>query len=127
MIDKIGGNDAWDIAVKEPVESITMEDGKFVLNTKTRQQLVYDQVIFAMPVQQVTKLLENTPWASTLEPYKDSTSTEVLVYDVGFSKVVARPFHYISDMDHKILSATSLPPIIRSLLYTASCCRASPT
>lgn len=102
LIDKIGGNEAWDIAVKEPVESITLEDGKFVLNTKTRQQLVYDQVIFAMPVQQVTKLLENSPWASTLDPYKNNTSTEVLVYDVGFSKVVARPFHYISDMDHKI-------------------------
>lgn len=70
LIDKIGGNEAWDIAVKEPVESITLEDGKFVLNTKTRQQLVYDQVIFAMPVQQVTKLLENSPWASTLDPYK---------------------------------------------------------
>ncbi|MDU4698558.1 MULTISPECIES: FAD-dependent oxidoreductase [Paenibacillus] len=102
LIHKIGENKDWEIAVKEPVESITMEDGKFVLNTKTRQQLVYDQVIFAMPVQQVTKLLENTPWASSLEPFKDCSSTEVLVYDVGFSKVVNRPFHYISDMDHKI-------------------------
>ncbi|EOS57264.1 phytoene desaturase family protein [Paenibacillus barengoltzii] len=102
LINKIKDNESWEIAVKEPVESITMEDGKFVLNTKTRQQLVYDQVIFAMPVQQVTKLLEETPWASALDPYKNNTSTEVLVYDVGFSKVVARPFHYISDIDHKI-------------------------
>ncbi|MGG6311134.1 FAD-dependent oxidoreductase [Paenibacillus macerans] len=102
LIEKIDNNENWDIALKEPVESISMEGGKFVLNTKTRQQLVFDQVVLAMPVQQVVKLVENTPWMPSLEPYKDSTSTEVLVYDVGFSKVVARPFHYISDMDHKI-------------------------
>lgn len=102
LIEKIESNANWEIAVKEPVESIAMEDGKFVLNTKTRQRLLYDQVVLAMPVQQVTRLLENTPWMGSLTPYKDNTSTEVLVYDVGFSKVVARPFHYISDMDRKI-------------------------
>ncbi|RRJ65858.1 amine oxidase [Paenibacillus oralis] len=102
LVDKIRDNENWEISVKEPVESIVMEDGKFVLNTKTRERLEYDQVVFAMPVQQVVKLLENSPWSAALEPYKECTSTEVLVYDVGFSKVVARPFHYISDMDHKI-------------------------
>ncbi|MFD1175737.1 phytoene desaturase family protein [Paenibacillus puldeungensis] len=102
LIEKINENEHWEIALKEPVESITMEDGKFILNTKARQQLVYDQVIFAMPVQQAVKMLESTPWMTSLEPYKESTSTEVLVYDIGFSKVVARPFHYISDMDNKM-------------------------
>lgn len=102
LVDKIRKNENWEISVKEPVESIVMEDGKFVLSTKTRERLEYDQVIFAMPVQQVVKLLENSPWSASLEPYKNCTSTEVLVYDVGFSKVIARPFHYISDMDHKI-------------------------
>src|SRR5690606_33948430 len=28
--------------------------------------------------------------------------TEVLVYDIGLSEVVARPFSYISDMDRKL-------------------------
>lgn len=102
LVHKIGHNEHWNIAVKEPVESISMENGKFILNTKTREALEFDQVIFAMPVQQVSKLLESSPWRATLAPYKDATSTEVLVYDVGFSKVVARPFHYISDMDNKL-------------------------
>ncbi len=102
LVQKINDNDQWDIAVKEPVESIVMENGKFILNTKTREALEYDQVIFAMPVQQVCKLLESSPWAGSLEPFKDNSCTEVLVYDVGFSKVVARPFHYISDMDNKV-------------------------
>lgn len=122
LVDKIRGNENWEISVKEPVESIVMEDGKFVLRTKTRERLEYDQVVFAMPVQQVVKLLENSPWSASLEPYKDCTPTEVLVYDVGFSKVVARPFHYISDMDHKIfisdVSATdfTVAPVHNQLL-----------
>lgn len=102
LVHKIGENEKWDIAVKEPVETIVMEKGKFILNTKSREALEFDQVIFAMPVQQVCKMLENTPWKTQLDPYKDNTCTEVLVYDVGFSKVVARPFHYISDMDNKV-------------------------
>ncbi|RCX23605.1 protoporphyrinogen oxidase [Fontibacillus phaseoli] len=102
LVQKIGGNEKWDIAVKEPVESIVMDNGKFILNTKAREALEFDQVIFAMPVQQVSKLLESSPWARPLDPYKDNSCTEVLVYDVGFSKVVARPFHYISDMDNKV-------------------------
>ncbi|MEK5476370.1 FAD-dependent oxidoreductase [Paenibacillus sp. FSL R5-0407] len=102
LVQKINDNEKWDIAVKEPVESIVMENGKFILKTKTREALEYDQVIFAMPVQQVYKLLESSPWAGALEPFKDNSCTEVLVYDVGFSKVVARPFHYISDMDNKV-------------------------
>lgn len=102
LIAAIERNEQWNIAVKEPVESISMENGKFILNTKTQEALEFDEVIFAMPVQQVSKLLESTPWSASLAPYKDATSTEVLVYDVGFSKVVARPFHYISDMDNKL-------------------------
>lgn len=102
LVQKINGNDRWEIAVKEPVESIVMENGKYILNTKTREAMEFDEVIFAMPVQQVCKLLESSPWAGSLEPFKDNTCTEVLVYDVGFSKVVARPFHYISDMDNKV-------------------------
>lgn len=99
---KVENSGRWEIAVKEPIESVSMENGQLILNSKTRQSMVYDQVIFAMPVQQVCKLLEDTPWMAGLEPYKDNTATEVLVYDVGFSKVVSRPFHYISDMDNKL-------------------------
>ncbi|WP_410768668.1 FAD-dependent oxidoreductase [Fontibacillus sp. BL9] len=102
LVQKIGGNEKWDIAVKEPVESIAMENGKFKLNTKTREALEFDQIIFAMPVQQVSKLLESSAWDGQLDAYKDNSCTEVMVYDVGFSKVVARPFHYISDMDNKV-------------------------
>ncbi|WP_211350030.1 FAD-dependent oxidoreductase [Paenibacillus anaericanus] len=102
LIEKINHNEHWDIALKEGVESITQENGKYLLNTKTRQGLVFDQVIFAMPSQQVIKLLEGSSWLPFFEPYRNNTSTEVMVYDVGFSKVVSRPFHYISDMDNKI-------------------------
>lgn len=102
LVRKVTDNDKWDIAVKDPVESITMDNGKFILNTKTREKLEFDQVILAMPIQQVCKLLESSPWSGPLEPYKDNSCTEVLVYDIGFSKVVARPFHYISDMDNKV-------------------------
>ena len=99
---KITSSDRWAIALKEPVESIREVDGSFLLNTKNQQDLTFDAVIIALPVQQAAKLLTSTPWESYLTPYENSTSTEVLVYDVGFSKVVARPFHYISDMDNKM-------------------------
>lgn len=102
LTEKIGMNPDWDIATKEPVESIEMQDGRFILNTKTRQQLEFDQVVFAMPVQQINKLLEGSAWSDFMTPYQNNTATEVLVYDIGLSKVVARPFHYISDMDRKI-------------------------
>ena len=55
-----------------------------------------------MPVQQVVKLLRNTAWEPFLAPYEDNSSTDVMVYDVGLSEVVARPFNYISDMDNKM-------------------------
>ncbi|MNI03725.1 hypothetical protein D3C73_566300 [compost metagenome] len=100
--DKIDRNEKWNIALKEPVETIVMENGKFILKTKNHEALEFDKVVIATPVQQAVKLLENTEWAPHLEPYKDNTSTEVMVYDIGFKEVVARPFHYISDMTNKM-------------------------
>ncbi|USB31604.1 FAD-dependent oxidoreductase [Paenibacillus sp. YPG26] len=100
--DKIDHNEKWNIALKEPVESIAQENGKFLLRTKNHEALVFDKVIIATPVQQAVKLLENTEWSVHLDPYKDNTPTEVMVYDIGFKEVVARPFHYISDMTNKM-------------------------
>ncbi|MDB5052261.1 MAG: amine oxidase [Bacilli bacterium] len=91
----------WQIALQEGVESLHYANKQFVLKTKGRE-LTFDKVIFAMPVQQVIKLLKNTAWEPFLTPYENNSATEVMVYDVGLSKVVARPFHYISDMDNKM-------------------------
>ncbi|XEC96810.1 FAD-dependent oxidoreductase [Paenibacillus tarimensis] len=91
----------WEIALKEGVETIRYERGKYVLQTKTRE-MAFDRVVFAMPVQQIVKLLEGTPWEPFLEPYANNSATEVMVYDVGLERVVARPFSYISDMNHKM-------------------------
>lgn len=102
LADKIRHNHRWDIALKEAVESIDYVNGQFRLKTKTRDELLFDQVVMAMPIQQAGKLLDSTPWADKLAPYHANSCTEVLVYDVGFNHVVARPFHYISDMDHKV-------------------------
>jgi protoporphyrinogen oxidase/AcrR family transcriptional regulator len=99
--DKIEASGRWELALQEAVESIRQENGKFVLTTKNRE-LAFDQVVFAMPVQQVAKLLKGSPWEAQLAPFADNTSTEVLVYDVGLSRVVNRPFSYISDMNNKM-------------------------
>jgi hypothetical protein len=55
-----------------------------------------------MPVQQAVKLLKGTAWEPFLAPYESNTATEVMVYDIGLSHVVAQPFSYISDMDNKL-------------------------
>jgi len=91
----------WEMALKEGVEEIRYEDRKYVLKTKTRE-LVFDKVIFAMPVQQICKLMKGTPWEPFMAPFEENTPTEVMVYDIGLNKVVARPFSYISDMDNKL-------------------------
>lgn len=91
----------WTIALQEGVDGIRYADRKFVLRTKNREE-AFDRVIFAMPVQQVVKLLKDTAWEPFLAPYENNTATEVMVYDVGLSCVVARPFSYISDMDNKL-------------------------
>lgn len=91
----------WSIALQEGVDGIRYEQGKYVLKTKAREEM-FDRIIFAMPVQQVVKLLRGTPWEPFLEPYENNTATEVMVYDVGLSQVVARPFSYISDMNSKM-------------------------
>jgi predicted NAD/FAD-dependent oxidoreductase len=91
----------WQIALQEGVESIRYAEKQFIVKTKGRE-LSFDKVIFAMPVQQVVKLLKNTAWEPFLAPYEDNTATEVMVYDVGLREVVARPFSYISDMDNKM-------------------------
>ncbi|NOU85205.1 NAD(P)-binding protein [Paenibacillus sp. LMG 31460] len=91
----------WEIALQEGVENLRYADRKFVLQTKNRE-VAFDKVIFAMPVQQVVKLLKGTAWEPFLAPYESNTATEVMVYDVGLSRVVARPFSYISDMDNKL-------------------------
>lgn len=98
---KIEQSGRWRIGLKEGVESLHYADKQFVLKTKD-QEFSFDKVIFAMPVQQVVKLLRNTAWEPFLAPYEDNTSTDVMVYDVGLSQVVARPFSYISDMDNKM-------------------------
>ncbi|MGF7032009.1 protoporphyrinogen oxidase/AcrR family transcriptional regulator [Paenibacillus mucilaginosus] len=98
---KIALGGRWDIAIQEGVDSIRYADRKFVLATKTREE-AFDRVIFAMPVQQVVKLLKGTPWEPFLASYEDNTATEVMVYDIGLKHVVARPFSYISDMDNKL-------------------------
>ncbi|CAG7606148.1 hypothetical protein PAESOLCIP111_00886 [Paenibacillus solanacearum] len=98
---KIEISGRWDIALQEGVESIRYADRKYYLKSKTRE-LAFDRVIFAMPVQQVCKLLKGTPWEPFLAPYEENTATEVMVYDIGLKHVVARPFSYISDMDNKL-------------------------
>lgn len=98
---KLTTSGRWEIAIQEGVESLRYADRKFVLQTKNREAS-FDKVIFAMPVQQVVKLLKGTAWEPFLAPYESNTATEVMVYDVGLSKVVARPFSYISDMDNKL-------------------------
>ncbi|GGI43478.1 hypothetical protein GCM10008018_02280 [Paenibacillus marchantiophytorum] len=98
---KITSTGKWNIALQEGVESLRYADRKFILQTKN-QETAFDKVIFAMPVQQVVKLLKGTAWEPFLAPYEANTATEVMVYDVGLSRVVARPFSYISDMDNKL-------------------------
>lgn len=98
---KLTTSGRWEIAIQEAVENLRYADRKFVLQTKNREES-FDKVIFAMPVQQVVKLLKGTAWEPFLAPYESNTATEVMVYDVGLSKVVARPFSYISDMDNKL-------------------------
>jgi protoporphyrinogen oxidase/AcrR family transcriptional regulator len=98
---KMTSTDRWEIAIQEGVDSLRYADKKFVLQTKNRE-VAFDKVIFAMPVQQVVKLLKGTAWEPFLAPYESNTATEVMVYDIGLSRVVARPFSYISDMDNKL-------------------------
>jgi protoporphyrinogen oxidase/AcrR family transcriptional regulator len=98
---KLTTSGKWEIALQEGMESLRYADRKFVLQTKNRE-VAFDKVIFAMPVQQVVKLLKGTAWEPFLAPYESNTATEVMVYDVGLSRVVARPFSYISDMDNKL-------------------------
>jgi protoporphyrinogen oxidase len=98
---KIETSDRWEIALQEGADSIRYADKKFIIQTK-KQELAFDKVVFAMPVQQVVKLLKGTAWEPFLSPYESNTATEVMVYDIGLSQVVARPFSYISDMDNKL-------------------------
>jgi protoporphyrinogen oxidase/AcrR family transcriptional regulator len=98
---KLAGSGRWEIALQEGVESIRYADRKFILGTKSRE-LEFDRVVFAMPVQQVVKLLKGTAWEPFMAPYERNTATEVMVYDIGLERVVARPFSYISDMDNKM-------------------------
>lgn len=99
--EKITSSGRWQVALQEGVEEIRYDNRKFVLKTKKREE-AFDKVVFAMPVQQVVKLLRGTPWEPFMDKYQDSKPTEVMVYDVGLSQVVARPFSYISDMDQKM-------------------------
>jgi len=98
---KMEGSGRWQLALQEGVDEIRYENGQYVLKTKAREE-AFDRVIFAMPVQQVVKLLKGTPWEPFMAPYENNRSTEVMVYDIGLSQVVARPFSYISDMNNKM-------------------------
>ncbi|PZD93943.1 amine oxidase [Paenibacillus sambharensis] len=91
----------WELAMQEGVDGIRYEGGRYVLTTKLREES-FDNIVFAMPVQQIIKLLNDTPWEPFMTPYANNKATEVMVYDVGLSQVVARPFSYISDMNNKL-------------------------
>ncbi|WP_409341343.1 FAD-dependent oxidoreductase [Paenibacillus sp. MBLB4367] len=98
---KLETSGRWNLALQEGVESVRYADKQYWLKTKTREE-AFDKIIFAMPVQQVVKFLKDTAWEPFLAPYDGNTSTEVMVYDIGLNRVVARPFSYISDMDNKM-------------------------
>lgn len=98
---KLEASNRWEIALKEGIDGIRYENRKFVLQSKKREE-AFDQVVFAMPVQQVVKILNGTPWEPFMADYEHNTSTEVMVYDIGLNRVVGRPFSYISDMDNKM-------------------------
>ncbi|MGG4035291.1 FAD-dependent oxidoreductase [Paenibacillus cisolokensis] len=98
---KMDASGRWETALKEGVDGVRYEKGKYWLKTKNREQ-PFDRVVFAMPVQQAVKLLAGTPWEPFMAPYENSRPTEVMVYDVGLRRVVARPFSYISDMNNKL-------------------------
>ncbi len=98
---KIEGSNRWSIKLQEAIDDIRYEDRKYKLRTKNGEYEA-DRVVFAMPVQQVIKLLKGTPWEPFMAEYEDVTPTEVMVYDIGLSRIVARPFSYISDMDNKM-------------------------
>lgn len=98
---KIENSKRFEIALQESVESIRYEQKQYIIKTKHRE-LAFDRIVFAMPVQQVVKLLHNTPWEPFLAPYENNTATEVMVYDIGLKHVIAKPFHYISDMSNKM-------------------------
>lgn len=91
----------WAFQLQEAVDNIRYENKRYVLSTKKGEE-AFDEVIFAMPIQQVVKLLKDTAWEPFLAEYENNTPTEVLVYDIGFAEVIARPFSYISDMDNKM-------------------------
>lgn len=91
----------WSFNLQEAVENIRYENKRYVLTSKKREE-VFDEVIFAMPIQQVVKLLKDTAWEPFVSEYENNTPTEVMVYDIGFSEVLERPFSYISDMDNKM-------------------------
>lgn len=94
-------SDRWEIAVREGVEQVRSDGDRYIITTKQRE-MTFDHVIFAMPVQQVVRMLKGTEWETAIKPYEHSSPTEVLVHDVGLSEVVARPFSYISDMNNKM-------------------------
>jgi len=98
---KIESSGRWEIALQEGADGIRYESGRYVIATKKREE-AFDRVVFAMPVQQVVKLLKGTPWEPFLAPYENNRPTEVMVYDIGLSRIVARPFSYISDLDNKM-------------------------
>ena len=82
--DKIVASERWSIALQEGIDGIRYEQGKYVLKTKAREE-AFDKVVFAMPVQQVVKLLRGTPWEPFLAPFEHNTATEVMVYDIGLT------------------------------------------
>lgn len=98
---KIEDSGRWSIKLQEAAEEIRYEGRKYVLRSKNGED-TFDRVVFAMPVQQVIKLLRGTPWEPFMADYEGVTPTEVMVYDIGLSRVVARPFSYISDMNRKL-------------------------
>jgi len=101
LSQKIEKSGRWELSTREAVDTVAADGERFRLTTKKRSEL-FDYVIFAMPVQQVAKLLRGTQWEAEVAEYEDHVSTEVLVYDVGLKRVVNRPFSYISDIDNKV-------------------------
>lgn len=98
---KIELSNRWEISLREGIERIRYEDGQYILTSKKRE-IACDQIIMAMPVQQVVKLMKDTPWEPFMQPYANNRATEVMVYDLGLETVVAKPFSYVSDMNHKM-------------------------
>jgi 15-cis-phytoene desaturase len=98
IIEDHGGK----IITKEKVSGIELDGNRISKIIGKETTYTADEYILCIPPKELHQLFADTPYESTFEIYRNYSSTQVVVYDVGLKERIPSPYTYVYQKEKKV-------------------------